>query len=161
MGLSMFIGGWIVDWWNLSYPDIANAPLGLKGWQVTFIIVGAPGVLLAALFRTLKEPVRGYSENVASVQNHPHPFREGWSELASILPPFSVISLYRRVGFTAPLITNIVAAVIIVALGSLISHLTGRVTQWVVLGSRCVCAVQLGQVAGGERPCDLRDDLSL
>jgi len=52
MGLSMFIGGWIVDWWNLSYPDIANAPLGLKGWQVTFIIVGAPGVLLAALFRT-------------------------------------------------------------------------------------------------------------
>jgi hypothetical protein len=32
------------------------------------------------------------------------------------------------------LITNIVAAVIIVALGSLISHLTGRVTQWVVLG---------------------------
>jgi MFS family permease len=134
MGLSMFIGGWIVDWWNLSYPDIADAPLGLKGWQVTFIIVGAPGVLLAALFKTLKEPVRGFSENVASIQNHPHPFKEGWGELASILPPFSVISLYRRVGFTAPLITNILAAVVIIALGSLISHLTDRVTQWVVLG---------------------------
>ena len=134
MGLSMFIGGWIVDWWNLSYPDIANAPFGLKGWQVTFIIVGAPGILLAALFRTLKEPVRGYSENVSSIQNHPHPFREGLGELASILPPFSIISLYRRVGFSAPLITNILAAVIIVAMATLISHLTGRVTQWVVLG---------------------------
>ncbi len=134
MGLSMFIGGWIVDWWNLSYPDIANAPLGLKGWQVTFIIVGAPGILLAALFQTLKEPVRGYSENVAGVQNHPHPFKECLRELASIIPPFSMISLYRQVGFTSPLIVNIVAAMSIFAVAGIVSHLTGRITQWVVLG---------------------------
>ena len=87
MGLSMFIGGWIVDWWNLSYPDIANAPLGLKGWQVTFIIVGAPGVLLAALFRTLKEPVRGYSENVPAFKIIPTPLERAWASS----PVFSLL----------------------------------------------------------------------
>ena len=134
MGLSMFVGGWIVDWWDLRYPDTADAPFSLRGWQVTFVIVGAPGILLAALFNTLKEPIRGFSENLAGRQNHPNPFKEGWRELASIIPPFSLISLYRQVGFTAPLLVNLSAAVFIIAIGALISQLTGRVTQWVVLG---------------------------
>ncbi len=34
------------------------------GWRVAFMVVGVPGILLAALVRmTLKEPVRGQSEN--------------------------------------------------------------------------------------------------
>ena len=38
------------------------APLGLRGWQVAFFVVGLPGLLLALWVRTLREPVRGASE---------------------------------------------------------------------------------------------------
>jgi MFS family permease len=134
MGLSMFLGGWIVDSWNLSYPQIADAPFGLKGWQVTFLLIGAPGVLLAALFSTVKEPQRGFSEGIASQQNHPHPFRESWQELKAIIPPFSMYSLYKKDAGGRIFLTNlIVAIVLIVAVWGMISS-TGSISQWVVMG---------------------------
>lgn len=42
------------------------------GWRVAFIVVGAPGLLLAALVaRTLKEPPRGYSDGVVDTGDAP------------------------------------------------------------------------------------------
>jgi MFS family permease len=134
MGLSMFLGGWIVDSWNLSYPQIADAPFGLKGWQVTFLLIGAPGVLLAALFSTVKEPQRGFSEGIASQQNHPHPFRESWQELKAIIPPFSMYSLYKKDAGGRIFLTNLIVAIaLIVAVWGMISS-TGSISQWVVMG---------------------------
>ena len=46
-GVSLLIGGAIVERWNAAYP--VDAPLGLAGWQAAFIIVGLPGLLLAVL----------------------------------------------------------------------------------------------------------------
>tara|TARA_B110000908_G_scaffold170855_1_gene231646 strand:+ start:271 stop:1905 length:1635 start_codon:yes stop_codon:yes gene_type:complete len=134
MGLSMFLGGWIVDSWNLSYPDIADAPLGLKGWQVTFLLIGIPGLLLAALFSTVKEPQRGYSEGISSQQNHPHPFRESWQELMAIIPPFSMYSLYKR-GPGGPFVTNIIVAIALIAFVFGLISLTGSISQWIVMGT--------------------------
>ncbi|MEH6609874.1 MAG: MFS transporter [Halioglobus sp.] len=134
MGLSMFLGGWIVDSWNLSYPQIADAPFGLKGWQVTFLAVGIPGILLAALFSTLKEPKRGFSEGIASQQNHPHPFRESWQELMAIIPPFSMISLYKKDNGGRIFLTNIVLAIGLIVAVALMIFFTGSVSQWTVMG---------------------------
>jgi MFS family permease len=134
MGLSMFVGGWIVDSWNLSYPQIADAPFGLKGWQVTFLVVGLPGVLLAALFSTVKEPARGYSEGIEGRQNHPHPFRESWQELMAIVPPFSFYSLYAKEGLGRVFFTNFTFAIGLASVATILIISTGSVSQWIVLG---------------------------
>ncbi len=56
-GLSLFIGGYILEAWNSAYPD--GGPMGLVGWQAAFMAVGLPGVLLALWVMTIREPIRG------------------------------------------------------------------------------------------------------
>ena len=48
-GIGLFLGGSIVEAWKGAYPDASLAPLGLEAWQVAFIAVGLPGLLLAIL----------------------------------------------------------------------------------------------------------------
>ena len=134
MGLSMFAGGWIVDNWNLTYPDIADAPFGVKGWQVTFLIIGVPGILLAALLSTIKEPVRGYSEGIVGQQTHPHPFRESWQDLAAIIPPFSFVSLYKKDNFGRVFLTNVMVAIALFCTCGWLIWATGSISQWTVIG---------------------------
>ena len=57
-GVSLAIGGVIVDRWNTAFPD-GDPVAGLAGWQAAFIAVGLPGLLLAAWVATLREPLRG------------------------------------------------------------------------------------------------------
>src|SRR3712207_5488682 len=52
-GLSLFIGGAIVQSWNAAYPG--GGPLGLVGWQAAFMAVGLPGLLLALWVARLEE----------------------------------------------------------------------------------------------------------
>ena len=134
MGMSMFLGGLIVDTWNLTYPDIAEAPFGMKGWQVTFLIIGIPGILLAALFNTVKEPVRGYSEGMVGQQNHPHPFRESWMELMSIIPPVSFFVLHKKDKGGRNFWTNIIFATALTGACSMLIWSTGSISQWIVIG---------------------------
>ena len=61
-GVSLLIGGLIVDQWNAAYPD--GGPLGLAGWQAAFIAVGFPGLLLALWVLTLREPLRGAMDGI-------------------------------------------------------------------------------------------------
>jgi MFS family permease len=99
-GLSLAISGVVVEGWTKAYANGA-APMGLVGWQAAFLIIGLPGLLLAALVMTLKEPPRGYAEGILSpVQRDPHPFRKTIAELGTVLPPFTVINL-RRAGAPA------------------------------------------------------------
>jgi len=55
------VGGWVNEY---------------HGWRAAFMVVGIPGVLLALLLRfTLREPPRGFSENLVSVPEAP-PLKE-------------------------------------------------------------------------------------
>ena len=55
--IGFLVGGWINEWY---------------GWKTAFVVVGLPGILLAALVRyTVKEPPRGYSENITEIQPPP------------------------------------------------------------------------------------------
>ena len=67
-GISLFIGGLIVQNWNRAYP--AGGPFGLAGWQAAFLAVGLPGVLMAIWVATMREPIRGQSEGLTT---DPHP----------------------------------------------------------------------------------------
>jgi MFS family permease len=58
-GLAMIIGGELVT--LATHAGAFTLPLAgqLHGWQTVFFIVGIPGLLLAALLATVREPARG------------------------------------------------------------------------------------------------------
>ena len=128
-GLSLFIGGAIVKNWNEAYPD--GGPLGLVGWQAAFMAVGIPGLLLALLVFTLREPVRGASEGVVTPVAD-RPFAVFGRELMAILPPLTLIAAARR--GRAALATNVAVGAIIAAAAFGLIIVTGAVPQWIALG---------------------------
>lgn len=55
--IGFLVGGWINEWY---------------GWRTAFVVVGLPGILIAALVRyTVKEPPRGYSEKLEAIEAPP------------------------------------------------------------------------------------------
>lgn len=128
-GLSLGIGGQVVQRWNAAYPD--GGPFGLVGWQAAFLAVGLPGLLLAAWVFTLREPVRGQSEGLTAPQM-PRPFRTFLLDLLEIIPPFTLIGALLR-GSRA-LLANLAAAIAIAIPVLGLIWLTGDPKQWVALG---------------------------
>ncbi|MEQ9450105.1 MAG: MFS transporter [Pseudomonadales bacterium] len=127
-GIGIFLGGYILEAWAEAYPT--DAPFGLKGWQVAFMAVGIPGLIMAVWVRTLREPVRGISEGLVTPQ-HPHPFRVLGHELKAVVPPFNVISLRTH---PAVLKKNLLFVVIIALVAWGLVWATGSVAQWVTTG---------------------------
>ena len=110
-GISLLIGGLIVEQWNASYPD--GGPLGLVGWQAAFLAVGLPGIMLATWVFTLREPVRGAIEGLPEKKVE-RPFRGFVTELFAVVPPFTAIAAARR--GAAALGVNLGAAALFVAM---------------------------------------------
>ncbi|MFN3387425.1 MAG: spinster family MFS transporter [Allosphingosinicella sp.] len=128
-GLSLFIGGAIVQNWNAAFPG--GGPLGLVGWQAAFLAVGIPGLLVAMWVATLREPLRGQSEGIVTPPP-PRPFRAFFEELLTVIPPLTLIGATRR-GLPALAINLAVAGGILALVLSLI-RLTGDVWQWAAVG---------------------------
>ncbi len=127
-GAGLFLGGWILDLWATLYPS--DPPFGLKGWQVAFMAVGIPGILMAAWVRSLREPIRGMSEGLVS-ETHPAPFKLLGSELAAVIPPLNLVTIVRS---SASLKVNLAAAAAIAISSYLLILLTGSVAQWIATG---------------------------
>lgn len=127
-GLSLFIGGLIVKNWNAAWPE--GGPMGLVGWQAAFLAVGIPGLLVALLVATIKEPIRGL------IEGHPtppaeRPFRSFASELSTIVPPFTLFYAASR-GLRA-FIINLIAALAIGGLGWWLGTVTKSWQQWAAI----------------------------
>ncbi|MEM6856809.1 MAG: MFS transporter [Pseudomonadota bacterium] len=148
-GISLLIGGVIVDQWNSAYPD--GGALGLVGWQVAFIAVGLPGLLLALWVLTLKEPIRGAIDGLETPEN-PKPFQDFFTELLTVIPGFTFFGAAQRgalamainivvflgTQFAAIAVTAALTSgegVIMAGLGSLLGvDLPAATDQWVLLG---------------------------
>ena len=127
-GISLMIGGFIVEGWNEAYPG--GGPLGLVGLQAAFMAVGIPGLLLALWVATLKEPVRGLVDGVPT-EPSPTPFKGFFEELYAVIPPFTLLSAMSR-GPKA-LAINLGAAALL-ALGAYgMILLTGATLQWICI----------------------------
>jgi MFS family permease len=124
-GVSLFIGAMIVEAWNRAYP--AGGPMGLVGWQAAFLAVGIPGLLLALWVASLREPVRGAMDGVAS-PGCPSPFRELGKDLSMIVPPLTLWGAAKR--GPAALAINIGFAAAIAAFAWWMIRLTGNFPQW-------------------------------
>ncbi|MBA3879676.1 MAG: MFS transporter [Sphingobium sp.] len=129
-GISLGIGGLIVRSWNKAYPD--GGPLGLAGWQAAFLIVGIPGLLLALLIFTLREPTRGQSEGLPAPPPHPAPFRAFLNELVTIVPPFTLIGAAQ--GGAAAFARNVAGLALIAGLVSGLIALGESAPQWIAIG---------------------------
>ena len=84
-GIGLFLGGWILELWTNAYPDPSLAPLGLKGWQAAFMVVGIPGLILALFTWQIREPKRGMSDGIETPE-HPAPFKAMLNEFVGITP---------------------------------------------------------------------------
>lgn len=127
-GISLAIGGLIVEQWNAANPG--GGVFGLVGWQVAFMAVGIPGLLLAVWVFTLREPVRGAIDGLPT-QPSAKPFAGFVQELFAIIPPFTLFSAARVGGRT--LAINIVAAAAIALIAFGLIAATGSVLQWVAV----------------------------
>jgi MFS family permease len=135
-GLSLLIGGSVVEAWNRAYPH--DAPLGLAGWQAAFLVVGVPGLVMALWVATLREPVRGALDGIPA-QADARPFGEFASQLGQLIPPFTFVAAARR-GASA-LIANLALAAVL-ALGAwLLTRLTGNNQQFWFLGLGFYCVL--------------------
>jgi MFS family permease len=92
---AMLAGGWLLTWFE-STGTLVNSGLGLKSWQGVFLILGIPGLVLAALLMGVREPARrGLSAKMSPTRwiGKKGLFGEsGWA-LASILLLHSLLGI--------------------------------------------------------------------
>ncbi|AJP73193.1 spinster family MFS transporter [Sphingomonas hengshuiensis] len=129
-GFSLFIGGSIAQHWNAAWPN--GGPGGLVGWQAAFMAVGLPGLLLALWVATLREPLRGRSEGLATPP-HPAPFRAFFDDLVTILPPLTLIGA-ARTGARA-LATNLLVLGLLAAAVFALVRLGEPLPQWLAVAT--------------------------
>ncbi|MDX1293653.1 MAG: MFS transporter, partial [Hyphomonas sp.] len=88
----------------------------VEGWRIAFVVVGAPGVLIAIiLMLTVKEPPRGYSDPPSAKGNEKAPFFDAFREFAP-KPTFWWLALgaalvafvgYGLISFQAPFLQRV------------------------------------------------------
>ena len=136
-GVSLLIGGLVVENWNAAYPD--GGPLGLVGWQAAFLSVGIPGLLLALWVLSLREPVRGAIDGLPTPED-PKPFHGFAQELLQVIPPFTLVGAAMR-GMRA-LAINVAGAIFFAGMVVFLSAyvpatsalVPGVSDQWLFLG---------------------------
>ena len=122
-GLSLWLGGFIVESWALAYPE--NAPFGLAGWQVAFIAVGLPGLLLALWLLTLREPARAGTVSLKEA------LRLFGSQCARIVPPFTLLAAMRQ--GRAALLQNVAGAGVIALVCAILALVLGNTEQFALI----------------------------
>lgn len=137
-GIGLFLGGFILSTWAKWYPE-GGAPLDLKGWHVAFFAVGIPGILMAIWVRTLREPKRGAMEGLTT-KEHPSPFKEFGKEMASVLPPFTIVSLVMQGAGARGIAINIGLAIAVILGAFGLTAVIGSPVQWgaLAIGIYCV-----------------------
>lgn len=130
-GLSLMVGGLIVEQWNAAYPS--GGPFGFVGWQAAFMAVGLPGIALALLVATLREPVRGAIDGLPT-PSLDRPFKGFMAELVTVIPPLTLLGALRRgpAALAANLSVAGLIAIAIVALTMLLGKSTQQ--QWIFIG---------------------------
>jgi len=100
VGLALIIGGFVVQFVSSS-PEYTLPLIGtIRAWQLTFLIVGLPGVLLALWILTLPEPARRHRDNVpqkASIGDTVRYLAGRWKPYTALILGFSVLGMVMNV----------------------------------------------------------------
>ncbi|MFM7028373.1 MAG: spinster family MFS transporter [Chakrabartia sp.] len=158
-GASLIFGAEVIRYWSAHY-TAETAPLGLSGWQATYIAFGLPGILLALLmWFTVKEPVRGAIDGLPT-PGAPNPVKAVLGEFAAMLPPWNWRGFTQREPGGRAIALNLgLLAVLIVATTfvvgatdallrpekrAIVGHIAGlavttNMVQWVALATGLYC----------------------
>ena len=88
-GIAMIAGAEVLDWTRQAGQQVLPIVGAVAPWQFTFIAVGLPGALLAALLMTVREPVR---------KNRARPEAPPWAEVGRYLRRHWRIYLSLHIG---------------------------------------------------------------
>ena len=150
-GVALSIGTGLAHAWDHAFA-LGSRPFGLAGWQIAFLGLGIPGVLMALWVRTLREPARGRfdAEPVVITLTTAEAWRAFVRDVGTIAPPFTLIAAARR--GPAALRTNLLclAAAMLAALG--MALLVSDWAQWLVLGLGCYAVASWAQSMRQEDP---------
>lgn len=140
-GAGFALGGWIVDFWNGRYAD-GPSPLGLAAWQVAFLAVGLPGLAMAFWVWTLREPAKGQQEGVqVKSAGRPEPLKE----FGAVIPPFTVLSLWRSGCDRKGMLIHAGCAGALALLAWAMVAAVGEPAQWIALAIGIYAAFSWGQ----------------
>jgi MFS family permease len=127
IGAALVVGGLLIQHWSSWCSRFPGNACALTSWRASFLIVGAPGILLAILIALLREPARPKS-HVTS------PGRKIiGAELSATIPPFTVLTL-ARLGGSRAAISNMVFIVLLTLASVGIASWTGDWAQWIAVG---------------------------
>lgn len=143
-GVGLAIGGVVLDTWHHWFPDPTTAPFGLKGWQMAFLLVGIPGIVMALWVKTLREPIRGMSEGLA-VKTEAHPFAVTGRELMGVLPILNFVNLIINKAGAKAITTNLIALLGVAAAGWGLNRWMPNPVQWVAMGIGVYCTFTWAQ----------------
>lgn len=115
-GIAMIFGAQVLEW-TAQLDDLTFPVIGyLAPWQLTFIAVGLPGIIVAALFLTIREPIR--TGRVSEAKNI-----LSWSEIAAYI-------WTRRQIYFAIILGNSCLIILIYGLQSWTPTTLHRVYEW-------------------------------
>jgi len=166
-GLAMFINGIIVGW--TAQPTVLDLPFigTIFPWQKTFFVIGLPGLLIAALMLTVKEPLRrGSLAAPDAAGQKQYPLREvfaymraNWLTFLCHHLGFALFALHnyaanawippffmRTYGWEASKV-GMVYGPIIVVFGTLGILLGGFVTDWLARRGHADAKLRTGLIA--------------
>lgn len=96
IGLALIIGGLVIEF-VADTPSYTLPLVGeIKSWQVCFLVVGLPGLLIAALAMLLPEPIRRIPPSPRGSGTHASTFvhlRKHWQAYTSLTVGYSMISV--------------------------------------------------------------------
>lgn len=145
-GVSLLAGGQLVD----AIARSGSAPYGLAPWQLTFIAVGLPGLLVAALVLVIREPVR-QNRTATPAASFGATLRDLWASRGVLAPLYisgallAIVNfggitwlpthLIRRFGLSPGEVGLLLAPIHLV--GSLIGAAVGAgLTEWMIRRGR-------------------------
>lgn len=116
-GIAMIAGAEVLDW-TRNTTELTLPLLGtVAPWQFTFIAVGLPGFLIAALFLTVREPKRtGRKETNTQANKDVPPWSEVWGFMLEhkriyvalhLGVPFMVVLLYGLQGWVPTVMVRV------------------------------------------------------
>ena len=132
-GIAMIFGAQVLEW-TAQMDDLTFPMVGyLAPWQITFITVGLPGIVVAALFLTIREPIR-------TGRLSEHKTILSWSQIVAY------IRKNRRI-YVAIILGNSCLIILLYGLQSWIPTALRRVYEWdLILAGRVYGLIAL--VAG-------------
>jgi len=136
---ALLVGGMTLQHWSgmCTAVPVAGA-CHLAAWKAALLIIGLPGLPVAALVFSLREP---------NLEHRPHTSRVRLilRELGAALPPFTFFNLYR-VGGSRLLLSNLSLVAALVVLAVALIQLTGDLAQWSALALGVYSTVTWGQM---------------